>query len=85
MIFIHGGNYLYEGTILPEFNGKFLSYTKTTEFDFYIRQGCTLEDLFRLKTYIDLGFLDLMTIREKDEYCMNIGIKTGKKLIRKSF
>lgn len=66
-----------------ESDGKFLSYIKTKEFDFYIRQGGTLQNLSQLKTYIDLGFLDLMTIKEKDEYCINIGINNSKKLIKK--
>jgi len=42
-----------------------------------------LEKLKNLKSHIDVGYFDLFTIRNKDEYIMNIGMKNNKKIFKK--
>lgn len=62
---------------------ELLRFMRTPEFDYHISQQIKLDNLKKIQQYIEVGFLDLLTIKEKDEYCMNIGMKNSKRLIKK--
>lgn len=62
---------------------EFIEFSRTLEFKSHLCQQSYLEKYKKLKSHIDVGFFDLFTIRNRDEYITNIGIKNNKKMFKK--
>jgi hypothetical protein len=59
---------------------ELLRFIRTPEFNYYINQLIKLDNVKEIQQYIELGFLDLLTVREKYEYCMNICYNNSSKV-----